>query len=262
MMWQVSAVINQTAVTGVIQGAMESAGTPNRLVQVDLELVPTVNIQPQSLSPAVLFEGSFAVSTSQTVTLTNQGNTSVTFNVSCALQPPAGDESAVHRAAVHWHFKRIAMLKSACIVSTSQKDYPSPKSPLAPLARKALTQHGDCHTELGRVRPEASGPKNPLPYKPHMQRSPRLQITLMWVLMHAASTCLDITAFQRMNVALMSSGKGHTPSSPANGDHKSGCLQPSADIHIRMCMAYCWCRTLSRASPLTSFKHVHRHYLG
>lgn len=79
---QVAAVINQTAVVGVIQGSMDSAGTPNRLVQVDLETVPTINIQPQSLSPAILFEGSFAVSTSQTITLTNQGNTTVSFSVS------------------------------------------------------------------------------------------------------------------------------------------------------------------------------------
>ncbi|KAK9816225.1 hypothetical protein WJX74_004951 [Apatococcus lobatus] len=84
---EVAAVINQTAVVGTIQDSMDSAGTPNRLVQVDLETVPTINIQPQSLSPAILFEGSFAVSTSQTITLTNQGNTTVSYST---LATPLG----------------------------------------------------------------------------------------------------------------------------------------------------------------------------
>ncbi|KAK9865466.1 hypothetical protein WJX84_003473 [Apatococcus fuscideae] len=76
---EVAAEINGTTSNGVIQDGMDSSGTPNQLVQVTLDLVPTINIQPQTLAPAVLFEGSFAVSTSQTITLTNQGNSSVNY---------------------------------------------------------------------------------------------------------------------------------------------------------------------------------------
>ena len=79
---QVAAEINGTTSNAVIQDGMDSSGTPNQLVQVTLDLVPTINIEPQTLAPAVLFEGSFAVSTSQTITLRNEVNSSVNYTVS------------------------------------------------------------------------------------------------------------------------------------------------------------------------------------
>ena len=48
--------------------------------------VPTITIQPEPLAPAVLYEGSFAVTLNQTITLGNGANTSVNFTVR-ALPP-------------------------------------------------------------------------------------------------------------------------------------------------------------------------------
>ena len=78
---QVQAYLRGTAVPGVIQEALESFGTPNLLLQTQLVSVPTVIISPSVLPPIVLFEGSFAASSSQTITLNNTGNATVTFQV-------------------------------------------------------------------------------------------------------------------------------------------------------------------------------------
>ena len=59
--------------------------------QEDLTALPSVAITPGQLAPVVLFEGSFQTSATQTVTLTNSGNTTVQFNVRlCA------DRSSLH----------------------------------------------------------------------------------------------------------------------------------------------------------------------
>ena len=69
------------AVPGVISAALESFGTPNLLLQTDLTEVPTITISPMALPPALLFEGSFGVAAMQTITLSNDANISVAFNV-------------------------------------------------------------------------------------------------------------------------------------------------------------------------------------
>lgn len=59
-------------------------GTPNRYLQTYIDTAPTVNITPTTLDPLVLFAGaSFASSadTTQTITLTNTGNSSINFTV-------------------------------------------------------------------------------------------------------------------------------------------------------------------------------------
>ena len=44
-------------------------------------MLPTVGISPPNLAPVVLFENSFKTSATQIVSLTNQGNRTVAFNV-------------------------------------------------------------------------------------------------------------------------------------------------------------------------------------
>ena len=50
--------------------------------------VPTLTIQPEPLAPAVLYEGSFAVTLNQTITLGNTANTSVNFTVRALPMQP------------------------------------------------------------------------------------------------------------------------------------------------------------------------------
>ena len=69
------------AVPKAVLSALESLGTPNLLLQTDLTQVPTISISPTVLPPALLYEGSFGVAATQTITLANSANTSVTFNV-------------------------------------------------------------------------------------------------------------------------------------------------------------------------------------
>lgn len=76
------AFIRGNAVAGVVQNALENTGTPNALVQTDLTQVPTVTISPDPLPPAVLYEGSFAATLNQTLTLGNTANTTVNYTVS------------------------------------------------------------------------------------------------------------------------------------------------------------------------------------
>lgn len=80
-MLQVQAFIKGNSIAGVVQNALESVGTPNLLVQTDLTQVPTVSINPEPLPLAVLYEGSFAVTFNQTITLGNEANSSVNFTV-------------------------------------------------------------------------------------------------------------------------------------------------------------------------------------
>lgn len=68
--------------------ALAGFSTPNLLLQTDLVFVPTVIIGPAELPPIPLFEGSFAVASTQNITLNNTGNTTVTFGV-CAPSPSA-----------------------------------------------------------------------------------------------------------------------------------------------------------------------------
>ena len=75
------AFVKGDAVPGVILAALEGAGTPNLLLQTDLTQVPTITISPVPLPPALLFEGSFGIAATQTITLSNDANTSVAFNV-------------------------------------------------------------------------------------------------------------------------------------------------------------------------------------
>ena len=75
------AFVKGDAVPGVILAALEGAGTPNLLLQTDLTQVPTITISPMPLPPALLFEGSFGIAATQTITLSNDANTSVAFNV-------------------------------------------------------------------------------------------------------------------------------------------------------------------------------------
>jgi hypothetical protein len=50
----------ETAVTGRIQNAQESLGTPNKFLQTYLDTAPTLTITPDALDPVVLFAGKFA----------------------------------------------------------------------------------------------------------------------------------------------------------------------------------------------------------
>ena len=77
---QVQEYIIRTAVSGAVQGALESFGTPNLLLQTELTMVPDLIILPQPLQPVVLYQGSFAMSESQSISLNNTGN--VTVNLS------------------------------------------------------------------------------------------------------------------------------------------------------------------------------------
>ena len=82
-MVQVAQNILGLAVEDVIQNNLQS--TPNRFLQTYLDTAPTVNITPTTLDPLVLFAGASFTSTAdstQTITLTNTGNDSVSFNVS------------------------------------------------------------------------------------------------------------------------------------------------------------------------------------
>lgn len=80
---EVSANILGTTVAGTIQNALESTGTPNKLLQTYIKVAPTITITPAVLDPVVLFQGqTFTGATSQTVTLANAGAQDVYFNVS------------------------------------------------------------------------------------------------------------------------------------------------------------------------------------
>lgn len=73
---QVAAFLEGNSVSGSIQNALVNAGTPNLLLQTDLSKQPTVTILPDGLAPAILFEGSFATSSTQIITLTNTATNS------------------------------------------------------------------------------------------------------------------------------------------------------------------------------------------
>ncbi len=61
VLWlQVASTIVETAVTGQIQNAQESLGTPNKFLQTYLDTAPTLTITPDALDPVVLFAGSCA----------------------------------------------------------------------------------------------------------------------------------------------------------------------------------------------------------
>ena len=92
MCWQVQAYIKGTAVSGVVQNALESFGTPNLLLQIELVSVPTVVISPSALAPLVLFQNSFATSGSQNIVLNNTGNSTITFEVRSAQITACGSE--------------------------------------------------------------------------------------------------------------------------------------------------------------------------
>lgn len=83
------AFIRGNAETGVVQQALESLGTPNLLLQTDLTQVPTLDISPDSLSPAVLFEGSFSATYNQTMTINNEAQSAVNYTVS--ILPSCGN---------------------------------------------------------------------------------------------------------------------------------------------------------------------------
>ena len=78
---QAQEYIVRTADQGVVQGALESFGTPNRLLYVPLTMVPNLIISPAVLQPVVLYEGSFAMTQSQTIYLNNTGNATVDYEV-------------------------------------------------------------------------------------------------------------------------------------------------------------------------------------
>lgn len=52
-----SSTIVETAVTGKINNAQESLGTPNKFLQTYLDTAPTLTITPDSLDPVILFAG-------------------------------------------------------------------------------------------------------------------------------------------------------------------------------------------------------------
>lgn len=87
---QVHAFMTGDAVAGVVTGALGSLGTPDLLLQTDLTQVLTIGISPAALPPALLYEGSFGVAATQTLTLSNGANTSVAFNVLGAPAAEAG----------------------------------------------------------------------------------------------------------------------------------------------------------------------------
>ena len=68
--------------SGVIQQADESLGTPNLLLQTDLTQIPTLTISPDTLQAAVLFEGSFSASVNQSMTIGNDAHSAVNYTVS------------------------------------------------------------------------------------------------------------------------------------------------------------------------------------
>ena len=101
---QVSANLLGMTVAGTVQNALESTGTPNKLLQTYIEVAPTITVTPAVLDPVVLFQGqTFTGATSQTVTLANDGAQDVYFNVSVlpnglfggwiAAQPTAGEQA-------------------------------------------------------------------------------------------------------------------------------------------------------------------------
>lgn len=73
---QVAAFLRGNAVNGLVQNALNNTGTPNVLLQTDLSKQATVTIVPETLAPAVLFEGSFGTSSTQVITLTNTDDNS------------------------------------------------------------------------------------------------------------------------------------------------------------------------------------------
>ena len=94
-----------------IQNALESTGTPNKLLQTYIEVAPTISITPAVLDPVVLFQGqTFTGATSQTVTLANDGAQDVYFNVSVlpnglfggwiAAQPTSGEQAEACTARI------------------------------------------------------------------------------------------------------------------------------------------------------------------
>ena len=108
---QVGANILGTTVAGTIKNALESTGTPNKLLQTYIEVAPTITITPAVLDPVVLFQGqTFTGATSQTVTLANDGAQDVYYNVSVlpnglfggwiAAQPTSGEHPEACTARV------------------------------------------------------------------------------------------------------------------------------------------------------------------
>ena len=80
---QVAAAINTTAVANKIQDAQP--GTPNLLLQTDLDIVPSVSFQPATLPHAVLYSGTPAAARLQQLNVINSQNTSVDYQVICLM---------------------------------------------------------------------------------------------------------------------------------------------------------------------------------
>ena len=83
---QVAAYLKGNAVNNLVQSALTSSGTPNILLQTDLDQQATVTIVPDTLPPVVLYEGSFGTTSSQSITLTNT-DTNTSSNVNYAVSP-------------------------------------------------------------------------------------------------------------------------------------------------------------------------------
>ena len=126
-MLQVQAFIKGNSVANKVNAALEVNGTPNLLLQVCLcaavhpsasrvrtkghaltershaiswlnacaaafaqeavQYVPAGTITPPTLGPVVAFQDQTSIVQTQTITLSNVGNTSYTFNVSKLIQP-------------------------------------------------------------------------------------------------------------------------------------------------------------------------------
>ncbi len=102
------AFIRGNAVASVVQDALEGTGTPNLLVQTDLTQVPTITIAPDPLPPAVLYEGSFAATLNQTLTLGNAANTTVNYTVRTPCIALAMSESLLRYMQCFCHTRHLS----------------------------------------------------------------------------------------------------------------------------------------------------------
>jgi hypothetical protein len=76
-------------VTEKVANALTSTGTPDILLQTDLDQQTTVTIGPLTLAPVVLFEGSFGTTSAQTITLTNTATNASSLVKYTVIVPPS-----------------------------------------------------------------------------------------------------------------------------------------------------------------------------
>lgn len=81
---QVKAVLNTSAAANKI---LDARGSPNMLLQSDLNIVPSVLLHPATLPPAVLFSNTAAATSLQSFSIVSEPQLPIAFQVNC-LGPP------------------------------------------------------------------------------------------------------------------------------------------------------------------------------